>query len=168
MIGLVVGVAMGLGACAQIIGLEPWQPGEGSSSAMTGAGGTSSASSSNASGAGGHGGALATSSSSSSPATSSSSSTTSSSSGGGIGLCDACQNNKQCMSGCCKMNLCVNNVNLCMPGVTCPDGCTNGTETAVDCGGMLCPPCTTGQPCKVNADCESGICQANGGSFFCT
>jgi hypothetical protein len=34
----------------------------------------------------------------------------------------------------------------------------NGQETDVDCGGMNCAPCAPKQHCKVNADCDSVIC----------
>jgi hypothetical protein len=172
-IGLVIGTAMGLGACAQIIGLEPWPPGEGSSSAMTGAGGAPSTTSSTASGAGGHGGAPATSSSSSSSATSSSSSSSatssssSSSSGGGTALCDPCQNDNECMSGCCKFNICVKNTNGCTLVPLCSDGCKEGSESDVDCGGMLCPKCISGQRCKIDADCDSGMCTFIVSDYFC-
>ena len=43
---------------------------------------------------------------------------------------------------------------------TCTDGLRNGNETGVDCGGGICPACSTGQACNVSSDCQTGICTA--------
>lgn len=45
-----------------------------------------------------------------------------------------------------------------LPLPTCTDGLVNGAETDVDCGGGLCPKCTTGRRCLVNSDCASLVC----------
>src|SRR4051812_2897665 len=46
-----------------------------------------------------------------------------------------------------------------------PDPCTDKMqdqdETDVDCGGMMCPKCDTGQHCVHGADCASAICDNN-------
>ena len=75
--------------------------------------------------------------------------------------------NSQCLSGCCKDNVCVNNVNGCNPGDTCGDGCQNGFETDVDCGGGTCEKCAPAQHCLDDADCMSNICQVNMGNKSC-
>lgn len=41
---------------------------------------------------------------------------------------------------------------------TCNDGIRNQTESDVDCGGPLCPPCQIGDDCGVPSDCASTIC----------
>jgi hypothetical protein len=41
---------------------------------------------------------------------------------------------------------------------TCVDHIKNGSETDVDCGGGMCPPCADGLKCGVAADCTSGVC----------
>ncbi len=40
----------------------------------------------------------------------------------------------------------------------CRDMVANNMETDVDCGGPICPTCTTGQMCAVAGDCDSSIC----------
>lgn len=45
----------------------------------------------------------------------------------------------------------------CLPA-HCDDGEHNGDETDVDCGGP-CPPCSQGQFCIQDSDCEDGVCQ---------
>jgi hypothetical protein len=41
---------------------------------------------------------------------------------------------------------------------SCNDGVLNGTESDVDCGGGICPPCSAGERCRVLGDCESNNC----------
>eukprot|EP00736_Rhodelphis_marinus_P000834 Rmarinus@m.21633 len=41
---------------------------------------------------------------------------------------------------------------------SCADGLIGSFETDVDCGGE-CMPCETGKFCKLNADCESNVCE---------
>jgi len=41
---------------------------------------------------------------------------------------------------------------------TCFDGKMNNNETDVDCGGDICYPCKPGQPCKVDTDCFTDLC----------
>lgn len=80
-----------------------------------------------------------------------------------------------CFLGECEM--CISDILIaadCGPELDC-DGtrcvpliCSNGMkdlesgETAADCGGS-CVPCPQGYPCKVNADCMTGVCK----SFAC-
>ena len=55
-----------------------------------------------------------------------------------------------CLDGLCGAN------KTCTPA-SCMDNILNGTETAVDCGG-LCPACADTLACKVDADCTSKHC----------
>jgi hypothetical protein len=66
-----------------------------------------------------------------------------------------CRANTDCASGMC------NHFGSC--DASCTDGVRDGTETDVDCGGTSgCNPCTVGQKCQVNTDCDgqcvAGIC----------
>jgi hypothetical protein len=63
-----------------------------------------------------------------------------------MGNCVQCNVSADCPAG----DVCVNN--LCLPP-TCSDGMQDGSETGVDCGGPLCPPCQAGQGCNVDTDC---------------
>lgn len=42
---------------------------------------------------------------------------------------------------------------------TCFNGVMDGEETAIDCGGGSCPGCLRDQPCRVDEDCDSQVCQ---------
>src|SRR5262245_58887348 len=44
------------------------------------------------------------------------------------------------------------------PAPTCRDGIQNGTETDLDCGGPVCPPCGAGSKCSAQTDCKDGVC----------
>lgn len=44
------------------------------------------------------------------------------------------------------------------PPPFCYDGVSNGTETGLDCGGPDCEPCSVGEPCATDADCEESYC----------
>ncbi len=97
-----------------------------------------------------------------------------------------CETNKACVEGACvprdcETQVCPNGyacfggacIDAACSGVTCPlgqqchlgacaattcaDGTQNGTETAVDCGG-LCPRCADHLSCLGSADCQSGVC----------
>ena len=65
-----------------------------------------------------------------------------------------CKNSGDCVSGVCdtKIGACAK--------ASCTDKVKNGDETDVDCGGLLCPKCVTGKPCKTGGDCVSGVCDA--------
>ena len=41
---------------------------------------------------------------------------------------------------------------------SCTDGQKNQDETDIDCGGLLCTPCSEGRACVVNEDCITRIC----------
>jgi len=65
----------------------------------------------------------------------------------------------------CASNLDCASLN-CDPGTsrcaasTCGDGQLNGTETAIDCGGLCTTKCANGATCSVAGDCTSGICRS--------
>jgi sugar lactone lactonase YvrE len=65
-----------------------------------------------------------------------------------------CYEDNECTTGNCEGN-------VCMPPPTCTDGCANGTESDVDCGGE-CPFCEVDQACNSSEDCEfaclDGVC----------
>jgi hypothetical protein len=82
--------------------------------------------------------------------------------GGTCGTCAtglACVNNqgvRDCQSGVCTGSIC--------RAPTCVDTVRNGSETAVDCGGGVCPTCANGLACVTGAglrDCVSGVCTNN-------
>ncbi len=57
------------------------------------------------------------------------------------------------------------NCGTCTPGDVCSGGkcsCKNGFkssgETDVDCGGTVCPKCTSGKKCLAGSDCTTGFC----------
>lgn len=73
---------------------------------------------------------------------------------GGCGPGLGCAVDADCKSAMCMAGACVS---------TCTDGLLGGAETDVDCGGGMvsgCPACADGKACKLNADCGSGICNA--------
>jgi hypothetical protein len=41
---------------------------------------------------------------------------------------------------------------------TCTDAIRNGDEADVDCGGSACPPCSAGQGCNNDDDCDTAVC----------
>jgi len=45
----------------------------------------------------------------------------------------------------------------CVPQ-TCTDEVKSSGETAVDCGGSVCPPCADGADCLAGSDCQSLVC----------
>lgn len=57
-----------------------------------------------------------------------------------------------CLSATCAGGLCA------VPPAVCTDGVRNGTETAVDCGGSVCPKCALGKGCSAGGDCLSATC----------
>jgi hypothetical protein len=44
---------------------------------------------------------------------------------------------------------------------TCSDGKRNGTETDIDCGGLVCAACANGKSCVIAGDCQSHVCTGN-------
>jgi hypothetical protein len=57
----------------------------------------------------------------------------------------------------CDTNACDGVSHICTHA-QCSDHRQDGDETDVDCGGSDCSACATGKGCKVNFDCQSGIC----------
>lgn len=86
-----------------------------------------------------------------SSSTGSSSAAATGSGGATTGANVECNENVECDGGFCESGACV--------PASCTDGAKNGSETDVDCGGGgACPPCTSGQSCVDDTDCESGAC----------
>jgi len=50
---------------------------------------------------------------------------------------------------------------------SCTNGLLSGDETDVDCGGITCTTCISGQQCAANADCTNGHCTAGGVCATC-
>jgi hypothetical protein len=73
------------------------------------------------------------------------------------GLGRHCRVGADCASGICTGGICSNSA----PS-TCSDGRRDGSETDVDCGGPVCPPCAAGRICLIPSDCVSGLtCTTN-------
>jgi hypothetical protein len=71
--------------------------------------------------------------------------------------CTLCALGQKCGLGWdCASNTCAGTCHL----PWCADGVKDQTETDVDCGGGLCPPCATGLGCRVDSDCQSSACDA--------
>ena len=74
----------------------------------------------------------------------------------GQGSCVTCVEDDDCQSDCqtavckCEDGGCVS--------ATCTNGTKDGTETHLDCGGMLCNPCADTFNCIENSDCISKVC----------
>jgi hypothetical protein len=68
-----------------------------------------------------------------------------------------CTTSTQCASGTCTNAVCVD--------PSCTDGQQDGTETAIDCGG-ICSACADNLACLVGEDCISGVC--NGDTKLCS
>jgi hypothetical protein len=70
------------------------------------------------------------------------------------GFCQHCATLADCAAfpthdWCCK--------GACTAG-SCTDGCWDGNESDVDCGGGTCPKCGPGKTCVTFNDCQSGVC----------
>ncbi len=52
----------------------------------------------------------------------------------------------------------MNAVVVCWSQDDCKDGIQNGAESAIDCGGSVCPGCKAGQACTGIQDCDNGYC----------
>lgn len=66
---------------------------------------------------------------------------------------NCCHGASDCTSGVCSSNVCV--------PAQCTDGVQNGAETAIDCGGGTCAPCTVGQGCGADSDCDTSACSGS-------
>jgi hypothetical protein len=64
----------------------------------------------------------------------------------------ACKSGSDCISGNCKAD-----TGKCVPP-TCTDGIHNGSEAGIDCAGDCDALCNSGDTCRKDANCESGIC----------
>jgi hypothetical protein len=76
------------------------------------------------------------------------------------GACGPCDVGMKCnIKLDCKEALCdgVPGAKTCS-AASCQDSQVNGDETYGDCGGTVCMPCTTGNPCKLPSDCASKVC----------
>ncbi len=74
----------------------------------------------------------------------------------------SCKDNSDCDSGLkCTENRCADGTvePVIDPEVVCSDGIKNYEETAIDCGGNLCPQCSAEKECKVDSDCQSWSCK---------
>jgi hypothetical protein len=75
------------------------------------------------------------------------------------GACGACRDGRRCGAGAhCESGVC-NTAGFC-EAPSCNDGTKNGEETALDCGGGTCLPCTNGASCEADRDCTTGYCKA--------
>jgi hypothetical protein len=74
--------------------------------------------------------------------------------------CSPCATNQRCqLDRDCSSNACDSESLRCVTD-QCADHHQDGQETDVDCGGPICPQCTTGLKCKVDGDCLSNACDA--------
>lgn len=76
------------------------------------------------------------------------------------GSCQPCLIDFDCETGCCANSVCVQfNGDVCDPINTCPNGCQDGTETDVDCGGggSCSIQCGPTKNCIVPTDCAPGL-----------
>lgn len=72
--------------------------------------------------------------------------------------CYACADGKHCAVGSdCSSTVCNTATTVCAPA-TCANGIQDGAETAVDCGGGICPACGNGKACSADTDCLSNAC----------
>ncbi|MFO0760678.1 MAG: hypothetical protein U0359_29640 [Byssovorax sp.] len=63
-----------------------------------------------------------------------------------------CSVNADCSSANCDGGVCA------APAPTCNDVIKNGSETDIDCGGLVCVKCQNGKTCLANSDCSSNNC----------
>jgi hypothetical protein len=78
----------------------------------------------------------------------------------GGGTCPTCATNKKCAQDTdCTSNAC-DTVTLACVASQCSDHRKDGLETDVDCGGGICPKCSTGTNCTQDSDCLSNACDA--------
>jgi hypothetical protein len=75
------------------------------------------------------------------------------------GPCSPCDDGSRCDDGSdCRGGACLDEICAADPDATCRDGARNQGEADVDCGGGVCPPCSTGATCETWSDCASGAC----------
>jgi hypothetical protein len=87
---------------------------------------------------------------------------------GGAKKCTAVSTCVECLVALdCASKVCDAATNTCaLAG--CGDSTKNGSETDVDCGGGMCPPCVTGKACATGPDCVGAVCTANVCAPTCT
>ncbi|MFO0679362.1 MAG: hypothetical protein U0169_22735 [Polyangiaceae bacterium] len=74
------------------------------------------------------------------------------------GSSSTCENGRACRTNAdCQSGLCNPTTRTCAAD-TCSDGLLSGDEAAVDCGGSCSFKCATGANCRVDGDCQNGIC----------
>jgi hypothetical protein len=73
----------------------------------------------------------------------------------GVGLGQTCSVDSNCLSNACDADT------LKCTGNQCGDHRKDGMETDVDCGGGVCPACTTSKKCMADSDCASDACDAD-------
>ena len=61
-----------------------------------------------------------------------------------------CSRGSDCISQVCQAGIC--------QAPSCGDGVKNGDETAIDCGGPVCPSCSAGHACILFRDCTTECC----------
>lgn len=77
---------------------------------------------------------------------------------GGGKKCTAASTCVECIVGAdCASLVCDAMTSTCAPA-GCGDAVKNGTETDLNCGGAMCPPCATGKVCAASSDCIGGLC----------
>ena len=74
--------------------------------------------------------------------------------------CPACIAQKCAKNADCASRVCDLATLRCVANPQCEDGRQDGNETAVDCGGGICPGCGLAQGCLSNTDCGSFACDA--------
>jgi hypothetical protein len=86
---------------------------------------------------------------------------------GGGAHCNAAGDCVECITGAhCTSQVCTAQYQCAAPA--CDDLVQNGGETDVDCGGMMCGPCATGQGCAGDGDCIGGLCAGTTCAATCT
>ncbi len=83
-------------------------------------------------------------------------------------ICNACDNQKTCLSGTdCMSSTCVNGLCVEADCLSDMDPLKTDTTNGVDCGGPNCAFCAPGQKCDVGSDCASGQCGTTTMSGVC-
>lgn len=83
---------------------------------------------------------------------------------GGTRLCEAEGECEECCSDvdCCGQHSCPPSSPTCLGNrtcsVTCTDGVRNGSESDIDCGGVVCTRCGYGKICASSDDCANALC----------
>jgi len=74
--------------------------------------------------------------------------------------CNPCETGKSCVvNRDCSSNQCVAELCKTPDEPTCNNGMKDQDETDIDCGGLICNPCTGEKSCILNRDCYSNYCK---------